>query len=148
MLDEKKRVILLKSVVGTLILEVTYLKCPDNIASIPLIRIPSVHGTNTPPCIEWQAASLSVSDSSSDLSPPFSPLGRSVISELPEVLPNSLMGPKIKVEIPVKLERKSFDISQLAKECSKILSNFEGIVKQIETHEEVMKEYYSLLIDK
>lgn len=145
-LKEKTRVILLKSPAGTLLLEVNYIKYPDNIENILRVHVPSVHGSSTPPCIEWQAASLSVSETSSDLSPPFSPLGNEVMLFAPEIMPKYLMANQDDQEAPVKAERKSFDVSQLAKECASILGNFEDIIKQIESNEEVMKEYYSLLV--
>jgi hypothetical protein len=142
---EKIKLILLKSPIGTLFLEVSYIKSPDNIASIPQIHIPSVHGSSTPPCIEWEAVSLSVSDSSSELSPPFSSLGNEIEFFEPKPLPRYLMEDEDIPILPIKKERKSYDLSHIARECTKILNNFENILKDVEGNEEVMKEYYSLL---
>ena len=89
--------------------------------------------------------SLSVSNSSSELSPPFSPLGHDVILDKPNLMPKYLTETEEEILIQPKKERKSYDVSQLARECAKILNNFENVVKEIEGNEEVMKEYYSLL---
>lgn len=142
---EKIKLILLKSPAGTLFLEVNYLKSPDNIENISQVHVPSIHGSNTPPCIEWQAVSLSVSDTSSDLSPPFSPLGNTIKFFKPDVLPKFLSEDKEELLAPVKKERKSYDVSQLARECNKILNNFDTVLKDVENGEEVMKEFYTFL---
>jgi hypothetical protein len=147
-LKEKIKVILLKTPSGTLFLEVAYLKAPDNIESISSVHIPATHGSLTPPSIEWQPASLSVSSSSPELSPPYSPLGQKVLFVNPSVLPRYLSEDKEEIIVTAKKERKSYDVSQLTQECNKILMNFDKVLKEVEGKEEVLKEFYAFKFDQ
>lgn len=140
----KTRLILLKSQAGTLFVDIAYTKNPDNIEKVVQVHIPQIHGRTTPPCIEWHPASLSVSSSSSELSPPYSPLGSTLQFSKPKILPNYIINSDEDIKISAKKQRKSYDMSQLARECTKLLINFDNALTDVEGYEEVLKEFYSL----
>jgi hypothetical protein len=117
------------------------------IEKIPDFHPPRSHGNLTPPGIEWHPASLSVSSSDSNLSPPYSPLGSDVKFSEAKVLPEYLVFQEDPVQVYSRRERKSYDMSQLARECHKLLMNIESVLSDVEGYEEVLKEFYSMKLD-
>ena len=140
----KKRLILLKCQSGTLFLEVAFTKNPDTIDKVPEFHVPKAHGQLTPPGIEWNPASLSVSSSSSDLVLPYSPLGSCISFSAAKELPSYLVFQEDPIQISSRKERKSYDMSQLARECSKLHMNIENAISDVEGYEEVLKEFYCM----